>query len=52
LTDVALLRALGIETPLGVGGFWIVAILGMAIATSGILGYLAMVSAARRARLA
>ena len=52
LTDVALLRALGIETPLGVGGFWIVAILGMAVATSGILGYLAMVSAPRRARLA
>jgi hypothetical protein len=51
LTDVAMLRALGIVTPLGVRGFWIAAILGMAVATSGILVYFAVVSAPRRARM-
>ena len=51
LTDVAMLRSVGIATPLGVRGFWIAAILGMAAATTGILVYFAMVSAPRRARM-
>jgi MATE family multidrug resistance protein len=50
LTDVAMLRAIGVPTPLGVRGFWLAAIVGMAIATVGIIVYFLIVSAPSRAR--
>lgn len=42
--------ALGITTPLGVRGFWIAAMIGMAVATVGIILYFLRVSAAQRER--
>jgi MATE family multidrug resistance protein len=50
LTHVAGLRAIGLDTPLGVRGFWMAAIAGMAVATAGIIVYFLFVSAPRRLR--
>ena len=44
LTDVLPLSALGLATPLGVPGFWIGAIAGMAVAASGVVIYFFLVS--------
>jgi len=44
LTDVLPLSALGLATPLGVPGFWIGAIAGMAVAASGVVIYFLLVS--------
>jgi MATE family multidrug resistance protein len=49
LTDVLHLPALGLATPLGVRGFWIAAMTGMAVASGCILIYFLRVSAPRRA---
>jgi MATE family multidrug resistance protein len=48
LTHFDALRSIGIEAPLGVRGFWIAAIAGMAIATLGIIVYFLVVSAPRK----
>jgi len=45
LTDVMALPAFGIHAPLGVRGFWISAIAGMALATLGIVIYFLVISA-------
>jgi len=45
LTDVVKLPALGLEGRLGVRGFWIAAILGMGVATIGIVIYFLLISA-------
>lgn len=45
LTDAIDLRFAGLATPLGARGFWIAAILGLAIAGGGIVAYFAAVSA-------
>ncbi len=50
LTDVPPLRAIGVQAPLGVRGFWIAAIVGMALATLGIVAYFLVASAPSRAR--
>lgn len=50
LTNVLALTRLGITTPLGVRGFWIAAIIGMLVATAGIVMYFLVVSAPRHAR--
>ena len=50
LTDVLGLSAFGLHTPLGVRGFWIAAVVGMALATFGIVIYFLVISAPHRAR--
>ncbi len=50
LTDALDLSALGLTTPLGVRGFWLAAIAGMAVADFGILIYFLKVSERERAR--
>lgn len=50
LTDVVTLPALGLIGPLGVRGFWIAAILGMAVATVGIVIYFLLTSARHKMR--
>jgi MATE family, multidrug efflux pump len=50
LTDVAMLHAIGVGTPLGVRGFWIAAMIGMAVATLGIVIYFLIVSASHKTR--
>jgi hypothetical protein len=50
LTDALGIPALGLATPLGVRGFWIAAMIGMAVASGCILVYFLFVSAPRRAR--
>ena len=50
LTDAVDLRTIGLGTPLGVRGFWMAAIVGMAVATAGIVIYFLAVSAPDRAR--
>jgi multidrug resistance protein, MATE family len=47
---IGLTDAFGLATPLGVRGFWIAAIAGMAVASACILGYFLLVSAPRRVR--
>jgi hypothetical protein len=47
LTDVLDIPALGLVTPLGVRGFWIAAMTGMAVASGCILIYFLLVSAPR-----
>ena len=49
LTGAVQAPAIGLATPLGVRGFWIAAILGMAVATAGIVVYFLTVSARARA---
>ena len=50
LTDVGAIPALGLATPLGARGFWMGAIVGMAIATLGIIAYFLVVSGQQIAR--
>jgi MATE family multidrug resistance protein len=50
LTDVLALPAFGLHTPLGVRGFWIAAVVGMALATLGIVVYFLSISSPHRAR--
>ncbi|MEP7208704.1 MAG: MATE family efflux transporter [Casimicrobiaceae bacterium] len=50
LTGAWPVPALGFVPPLGVRGFWIAAIVGMLVATAGILVYFLAVSAPRKAR--
>jgi multidrug resistance protein, MATE family len=50
LTDIGIGLPLDLVTPLGARGFWIGAILGMAIATLGIIAYFLAVSARQVAR--
>ena len=50
LREVPALAAWGLATPLGVRGFWMAAIIGMALATVGIIIYFLVVSAPRYAR--
>jgi MATE family multidrug resistance protein len=50
LTDVVDLSALGLATPLGVHGFWAAAIIGMAMASVGIVAYFLAVSASHHVR--
>jgi MATE family multidrug resistance protein len=50
LTDALSLPALGLATPLGVPGFWIGAIAGMAVAATGIVVYFLMVSEPNKVR--
>jgi multidrug resistance protein, MATE family len=50
LTGALGIPALGLATPLGVRGFWIAAMTGMAVASAGILVYYLLVSAPHRAR--
>jgi MATE family multidrug resistance protein len=50
LTHVAALEAIGVGTPLGVRGFWIAAMIGMAVATVGIVIYFLAISSPRRPR--
>jgi len=50
LTDLVTMPALGLATPLGVRGFWIAAIIGMFVATAGIVIYFLVVSAPHAAR--
>jgi len=50
LTDMLRLPAFGLATPLGVRGFWIAAMTGMAVASGCILVYFLLVSTPRRAR--
>jgi MATE family multidrug resistance protein len=50
LTYALRIPALGLATPLGVRGFWIAAMIGMAVASGSILIYFLRVSAPRRAR--
>jgi MATE family multidrug resistance protein len=50
LTDALPLSMLGVAAPLGVRGFWVGAIAGMAVATGGIVIYFLIVSAAGNAR--
>jgi MATE family multidrug resistance protein len=45
LTDITALSGLGIATPLGVRGFWIGAIAGMAVATGSVIVYFLFVAA-------
>lgn len=49
LGQPAVLRVLGIDAPLGVRGFWIAAMIGMATATAGIVVYFLSVSAPAKA---
>ena len=49
LTDALHLPALGLATPLGVRGFWIAAMAGMAVASGYILVYYLLVSSVRAA---
>jgi hypothetical protein len=50
LTDVGGIVSLGLVTPLGARGFWMGAILGMAVATLGIIAYFVGVSGRQVAR--
>ena len=50
LGTTALFRALPLHAPLGVRGFWMAAMVGMAIATLGIVIYFLVVSAPHRLR--
>jgi multidrug resistance protein, MATE family len=50
LTDVGALSHLGIATPLGVRGFWIGAVGGMAVATGAVVLYFLAVSRPQQAR--
>jgi len=50
LTPAIDLGWLGVRTPLGVPGFWIAAVVGMAVAAVGIMSYYFVVSAPERAR--
>ena len=50
LTDLLPLNALGSATPLGVPGFWIGAIAGMAVAAVGVVSYFLFVSERRQVR--
>jgi MATE family multidrug resistance protein len=50
LTDVLPLSALGLTTPLGVPGFWLGAIAGMAVAASAIVVYFVLASEPRKVR--
>ena len=50
LTDALDLSLLGLTTPLGVRGFWLAAIVGMAVADLGMLIYFLRVSAHERER--
>jgi MATE family multidrug resistance protein len=50
LTDTLRLPAFGLATPMGVRGFWIAAMTGMAVASGCILVYFLLVSTPRRAR--
>ena len=50
LTDALDIPALGLATPLGVRGFWIAAMTGMAVASGCILVYFLLASAPGRAR--
>ena len=50
LTDALDLRWAGMATPLGTPGFWMAAVVGMLVATIGIVGYFFMVSVPARAR--
>jgi MATE family multidrug resistance protein len=50
LTDALHLPGLGLDTPLGVRGFWIAATIGMGVASGCILLYFLLVSALRPAR--
>ena len=52
LWDVVNLPALGVSTPLGVRGFWMAAMVGMAVATLGIIVYFLAVSATEASRAA
>jgi len=50
LTDALPLSALGLATPLGVPGFWIGALAGMAVAASGVVAYFLVVSEPKNVR--
>ncbi len=50
LTDIVSLSGLGLATPLGVRGFWLAAIIGMLLASAGIVIYFLLVSAPHHAR--
>jgi MATE family multidrug resistance protein len=51
LTHLAAFPAIGLDPPLGVRGFWIAAIAGMAVATFGIVVYFLVVSRPRYATI-
>jgi len=51
LTDTLPLSALGLVTPLGVPGFWIGALAGMAVAASAVVAYFLVVSEPKNVRV-